>query len=171
MSRTAIEQLLYMMDQAFEGDPSGRRHWHALLVNLASCRDEDWTWLPADGKRTVLGLVKDLGYCKYVYASQAFGDHSMHWDKPGTVPKAPAEGAPREEVIAWLRGAQKYWRGSVEALADDAELLEPRLSPQGEMRETRWIIKTMIEHDLYHCGEINHIRALAQKNDDADSGE
>jgi hypothetical protein len=23
----------------------------------------------------------------------------------------------------------------------------------------------MIEHDLYHCGEINHLRALAQNND------
>ena len=27
----------------------------------------------------------------------------------------------------------------------------------------------MIEHDLYHAGEINHIRALHQQNDDEDA--
>jgi hypothetical protein len=31
----------------------------------------------------------------------------------------------------------------------------------GELKETRWII----QHDLYHAGEINHIRALHQQND------
>ena len=33
------------------------------------------------------------------------------------------------------------------------------------MKESRWIIAVMIEHDLYHAGEINHIRALRQGND------
>ena len=165
MTRSGIEQLLYMMDQAFEGDPSGRGQWHALLVNLASLRDEDWTWLPPDGKRTVLSLVEDIGICKYVYASQAFEDRSVHWDKPASVPGLKVDSS-HEEVISWLRAAQEHWRSCVEALADDTELLRMRLSPQGNERETRWIIKTMIEHDIYHSGEINHIRALAQKNDE-----
>ena len=29
----------------------------------------------------------------------------------------------------------------------------------------RWIISVMIEHDVYHAGEINHLRALMQGND------
>ena len=33
------------------------------------------------------------------------------------------------------------------------------------MKETRWIIKSMIEHDLYHAGEDNRMRALGQRND------
>jgi hypothetical protein len=33
------------------------------------------------------------------------------------------------------------------------------------MKETRWIIKSMIERDLYHAGEINRMRALRQRND------
>jgi hypothetical protein len=165
MSRSAVDQLLYMMDQAFEGDPSGRGQWHALLVNLASLREEDWTWLPLDGRRTIFSLVEEVGGCKYVYASQAFGDRSIHWKEPGSLPTLAAD-TPRDEVVAWLRGAHKHFRGCVEDLQDDNELLKLRLSPQGWERETRWIIKTMIEHDLYHSGEINHIRALAQKNDD-----
>ena len=51
------------------------------------------------------------------------------------------------------------------SLADDAELLKPRRTNWGEMKETRWIIKSMIEHDLYHAGEINRMRALRQRND------
>ena len=35
----------------------------------------------------------------------------------------------------------------------------------GEMKETRWIITVMIQHDLYHAGEINHIRSLRQQSD------
>jgi hypothetical protein len=34
--------------------------------------------------------------------------------------------------------------------------------------ETRRVIELMIQHPLYHIGEINHIRALLQGNDDWD---
>ena len=30
----------------------------------------------------------------------------------------------------------------------------------GELKETRWIVAVMIQHDLYHAGEINHLRSL-----------
>ncbi len=69
------------------------------------------------------------------------------------------------ELIGWLENAPRRLLGSVEALADDPELLKPRRTNWSEMKETRWIIKSMIEHDLYHAGEINRMRALRQQND------
>jgi len=33
------------------------------------------------------------------------------------------------------------------------------------MKETRWLIAVTIEHDLYHAGEINHLRALKHGDD------
>jgi hypothetical protein len=30
----------------------------------------------------------------------------------------------------------------------------------GELRPTRWLISTILRHDTYHAGEINHIRGL-----------
>ena len=36
MSRAAVEQLLYLMDEAFEGDSD-----HSLLANLRSVTEED----------------------------------------------------------------------------------------------------------------------------------
>ena len=54
-------------------------------------------------------------------------------------------------------------KARVEALAD-SELTTLRRTNWGEMKETRWIIAVMIEHDLYHA-EINHIRALYEGSD------
>ncbi len=146
-----------MMDSAFDG-----QEWHSLLRNLDSVRDEDWT--PPGGQRTIRSLVNELGVCKYVYDSHAFGDGSIHWDRPGTVPELPDGTAP-SAAIAWLRGAHAPLRAHLAAMPDDSGLVEQVMSQWGRLLERRFLIKTIIEHDLYHSGEINHIRALAQGND------
>jgi hypothetical protein len=161
MGRGAIEHYLYLMDQAFE--PDGHPE-HALLLNLQSVRDDEWFWLPEHGKRCIFDIVSHTGECKYSYENHAFGDGSMRWDVPGSVPSA-ARTASSQEVIEWLREGQRRMRSSVEALADDAELLRMRRAPWGEPCETRFLINTIIQHDLYHGGEINHLRALRQEND------
>jgi hypothetical protein len=153
------------MDEAFEGDISfGSGRWHSLLGNLDSVRDEDWRWLPVDGKRTIYEIVFHVGACKFVYGSHVSGDCSIHWDLPNSIPTIDWN-APPGHWLAYLREGQAYLRSRVEALTGDQELLLPRLTPQGWQREARWLIKTMIEHDIYHAGEINHLRALAQKDD------
>ncbi len=158
MSRAAVEQLLYLMEEAFE-----RNGEHSLLANLRTVTEDDLRWVPPGGHRSIPEIVAHVGECKYVYDNHAFGDGSMRWDRPGTVPAVDAQ-APRSAVIDWLREGQRRLRESVTAL-DDGELLKPRRGNWGEMRETRWLIAVMIEHDLYHAGEINHIRALHQEND------
>jgi hypothetical protein len=79
--------------------------------------------------------------------------------------QGPAAEAPAEEWLEWVREGNRQFRACIESLTDDGQLYERRLSPQGELQETRWLIATMIEHNLYHSGEINHIRALRQGND------
>ncbi len=159
-TRSGIDQLLYMMDSAFDG-----KEWHSLLGNLASVKDEEWDWVPPGGVRTIRTLVNDLAVCKLVYDSHAFGDGSIHWDRPESVPmRVPKDAAP-SEMVAWLRGAHARLRGHLADLADDSALGEEVMSQFGKTLERRFLIKTIIEHDLYHCGEINHIRALSQGND------
>lgn len=68
------------------------------------------------------------------------------------------------EATVWLGEGHARLRHSIATL-DDAELLRPRLANWGELKETRWIIAVMIQHDLYHAGEINHLRSLRQHND------
>jgi uncharacterized damage-inducible protein DinB len=93
-----------------------------------------------------------------MYENHAFGDGKLTWadplvDQPGARP-----------ILEWLQEGHRRLRESVAKLDDD-ELLKPRKTNWGEMKETRWIISVMIEHDLYHAGEINHLRALRQGND------
>jgi len=95
---------------------------------------------------------------------QAFGGGELTPDDPRVDPDEATTDLTTS--IAWLRTCRERLRGGVAALADDAELLLPRRTNWGELRETRWIIVvTMIQHDLYHAGEINHLRALHQRND------
>ena len=54
---------------------------------------------------------------------------------------------------------------SVRDLSDDAELDVPRKAHWGQLVPTYDLIVTMLEHDLYHAGEINRTRALLQDDD------
>ena len=64
----------------------------------------------------------------------------------------------------WLRQGHYGFREHVSSLNDD-ELLRRRPRPEGGLKETRWIIGVMIEHDLYHAGEINHLQSLISGDD------
>jgi hypothetical protein len=48
---------------------------------------------------------------------------------------------------------------------DDADLAALRPTNWDEERETRWLISTLLQHDTYHAGEINHIRSVPAGND------
>lgn len=163
MTRSGIEQLLYMMGRAFDYDTSFGT-WHALLVNLADVRDEDWLWVPEGGQRSIFEIVQHAGETKYTYESCMFGDGSVHWEREGSVPTIETTTA-RDEVVRWLTQGQKSFYGSVAALSDDSELTAMRPDPWGTQKETRWLITQVIQHDLYHAGELNHVRALRHEND------
>jgi DinB superfamily len=160
MDRAAIEQLLYLMDEAFDGEG----HEHSLLANVRSVKDDDWHRVPPGGSRPIFEIVYHVGICKYVYDNHTFGDGSMRWEEARSLPDIRRE-ASRDEVVAWVREGQCCLRGSVEALGSDEELLRLRRSNWGQEYETRWLISAMIEHDLYHAGEINHLRAILTGDD------
>lgn len=157
MTTSAVFQLVYLLDEAFQG-----KDWHSVLANLHSVMPEDWLWIPPRGQRSIRDIVQHIGACKFMYHSHTFGDAHLTWDDP------LVEGhdvlSTIAEALAWLREAHERLRQSIAALSD-ADLLRPRLTSWDEPKETRWIINMIIQHDLYHAGEINHIRALHQQND------
>jgi hypothetical protein len=150
MEALAISPWVYLLDEAFEGTG-----WHSLLGNLLSVTSDDWLWVPPGGQRCIRDVVRHVGRSKFMYHNHAFGDAHLTWDDPHfdrcevfSTPSVAKE---------WLREGHLLLRHSLLAL-DDAELLRLRMTAWGEMKETRCIIAVMIEHDLYHAGEINHIR-------------
>jgi hypothetical protein len=158
--RTAVETLVWLVEDAFEGDPG-----HSLLANLREVREEDWQVVPVGGGRSIADIVEHVGWCKWMYEDYAFGTASLRGDRP---PMAPADGEhyrPLEELLAWLKEGHGRWLASVKALVDDSELERERLTNWGEWLPTRTIIRMMIAHDLYHAGEINHLRSIQQGTD------
>ena len=71
-----------------------------------------------------------VGECKYVYENYAFGDGSMRWDLPGTVPSV-GKGTPTAEVLEWLQEGHRCLRSSVAGLTGDKQLLRPRRAAWG----------------------------------------
>jgi uncharacterized damage-inducible protein DinB len=147
-----------MLDDAFQST-----RWHSLLANLRDVTPEDWLWVPPQGKRSIRDIVRHIGHCKFMWYSQSFGDGSFTWD--GVHKTSLDRAATVAGAVDWLRQGHALLHESIAALTD-ADLDRPRQTLWGEERDTRHIITLLIEHDIYHAGEINHIRSLHQGNDD-----
>jgi hypothetical protein len=160
----AIDELVYLLDEAFRGTGiEDTNESQSLLANLSTVDEASWRAVPPGGTRTIESIVLHVGSCKVMYDEYAFGAARMRWDDPGLPPWSEGT-APRYEAIAWLTDAHKILVDHVHALQDE-DLARPRLTNWGEQRETRWLISMLLEHDTYHAGEINHIRALLVSDD------
>jgi uncharacterized damage-inducible protein DinB len=163
MSR-AIDELIYLLDEAFRGAGiEETNESQSLIANLAAVDDATWRAAPRSGARTVESVVLHVGGCKVMYDEYAFGRGRLTWDDPIVRPW-PEGDAPRAEAIEWLTDAHGRLMAHVRALTDE-DLARPRPANWGELRETRWLLSTLLQHDAYHAGEINHIRALLVGDD------
>lgn len=159
-SRTAIETLVWLIEDAFQVDPD-----QSLMANLRDLREDDWTALPMGASRSISEILEHVSWCKWMYEDYAFGSASLRGDQPPLTPSNGERSRPRKELIEWLTEGHRRWLASVRALPDDSELDRDRLTNWGDHLPTRVIIRIMIGHDFYHAGEINHIRALLQGTD------
>ena len=163
--RSGIETILDLLEEAFRGQGIEESdESQAFLTNLASVPDDAWRALPAGASRSIESMVLHVGSCKIMYDDYAFGPGSLEWGAPPAEPWTEGAAA-RDEVVVWVEQAHDRLVGHVAALADDAELDRPRMTNWGELRPTRWIIASMITHDAYHAGEINHLRSILGPDD------
>ena len=154
MSKAIIEQLLYLLDEAFESEMA-----QSILSNLESLREEDWRWVPEGGGRSIADICNHVAAAIFMWENHSFGDGALTWEDPRW-----QEERSIREMSEWLREAYTAFRARVAALNDDS-LLEPRPTHWGGTVETRRVIASAMEHMAYHAGEINHIRALHQGDD------
>jgi uncharacterized damage-inducible protein DinB len=158
VSRVLLDYVIWDMGQAFD----------ALFGALKSLERDDWEWLPQGGHRSIRAIVGHIASTKLMYDNHAFGDASLTWMDPRfDVAQSPPAGQPFSPagLVAWLRDADVALRRHVDELASDAELDRPRPVNWGGARATRWILNRLAQHDVFHAGEINHLRALHQRND------
>jgi uncharacterized damage-inducible protein DinB len=160
-----VAELLFLTDEAFEGRGiEESNESQALLTNLATVTDTEWTALPQGATRTIESMVRHVAACKVMYDDYAFGSASRQWGTREVEGPWDEGRAPMVEAVAWLRQTHRSLREHIAALAD-ANLDEERMSNWGERRPTRWIVAAMIGHDFYHAGEINHLRSMLGTDD------
>lgn len=158
MSRSTLETLIRLMDAAYRSD-----RFHALRANLESVRRDEWDVRPAGWSAAVFGtdpvlsigeIVEHVAAAKFMYADRAFGDASVEW--------SDIEPPSREmdTMLGWLDDGHRALRVGLAALADDAELERERPAPWRAPLRRAQLISIVINHDLYHAGEINRQRSL-----------
>lgn len=156
MSRAVLDFLVWQLDQSFEGKPE-----HSLMANLSSVTSETLDVLPPGGGRTLRDLIVHCASVKRMHVNHAFGEGDLTWwttwDHEGAL-----EDAGLEDLTAWLRRAHGEAQAAVASLQSDEELFVERATHWGELRETRFLIDAILIHDIYHAGEINHLRGLLQ---------
>lgn len=162
MARSAIAHFVWLLDRAFSEPRSPVGDSRSLLANLEGAPDAALAWTPPGGRRSITAIATHAGAAKRLYHDHAFGRGSLRWEDAGL---APDRAADRTALLTWLEAGHQAFRKAVAALADDSLLLATRKAPWGEQWETRRIIAQVLEQDLYHAGEINHIRALFEEND------
>jgi hypothetical protein len=159
-SHAAIDTLIWLSEEAFDGDPS-----QSLLANTHNLLEDDWTALLPGAGRSIADILEHVAWSKWMYEDYAFGSAGLRGDQPPLIPTGGMRARPYKELLAWLKDGHLRWLGSVRALPGDEELDRERLTNWGERWPTRALIRNLIAHDFYHAGEINHLRALLKGTD------
>lgn len=149
-----VEILLLMQERAFRSSP-----WHSLLNSLEGIGQDVFTRTPERhvGFPWMDGSVRDILFHvtgdKMVQFSQAFGDGSVTWDT------IRISRSTLEQMLPELHAAQEPL---VEALRSQTpETLRQQVRTWGGKRLTaRDFFLMLIEHDLYHAGQIRMLRNL-----------
>jgi len=150
--------LIYLMDHAFETG-----EFHGLMGNLASVDESAWATPLPDSLRTIGEIALHVGSSKVMCTDHAFGTGSLTWGSAEVEPWPP-DRPPMRDTIEWLRKVHASLMAQVHAL-DDTDLSKPRMASWGEMKETRWLLSTLLQHDVYHAGEINRMRSVLSGED------
>lgn len=62
MARTAVETLVWLLNDAFEGDPA-----QSLISNLSDVREGDWLAVPAGAGRSIADILEHVSWAKWMY--------------------------------------------------------------------------------------------------------
>jgi uncharacterized damage-inducible protein DinB len=159
-----VDLLRYLMEDAFSGAASqATDESQALMPNLETVEPDMWQARLSGSIRTIGSIAVHVASCKIMYANYAFEDGLLTWESPEVAPWPEFE-APMAETLDWLRTSHAALMAHVRDLTDD-DLLFERPANWGESRETRWLLSVLLQHDVYHAGEVNRMRALLAGED------
>ena len=164
MGRELIDHLVRLCDQAFRQPHSGDGDSPSLIANFQAVPPESLDWLPPGGGRSIRAIFGHAASCKFMYDDYAFRTRTFDWASEPAWPASFAD-LTMDELIAWAEDGHRRWIESISALTSDDELVCPRKTNWGQLMPTHDLVTTLLHHDTYHAGEINHLRALFMQDD------
>jgi hypothetical protein len=161
MPRIAIAVWEARLQAAYRLDP-----FHSLCKNLESVLPEEWDLKPSratspqegapyDDQLSICDLAIHAGGPKYMYANRAFEDGKLEWQQI-----ALPSSREMAVVLAWIEEGHRHLVDGLAGLQDDAALLEERPSHWNQPVRVELLLGIIVNHDVYHAGEINRQRAL-----------
>lgn len=144
--------LVDLAERAFSKSP-----WHSLIAALDGISDAAFNHVPDKhgGFPWMNGSVRDIVYHvagdKLVQLDQAYGDGTMNWenvpiDKDGN-------------LIDQLKASQTALTNAIRSANDVTKKVS---SWGGKRMPAHDFFLMLIEHDLYHAGQIRYIRNLVE---------
>jgi hypothetical protein len=154
-THTPIEQLLTILDQAYE-----RKSWHGtnLRGSIRGITPEQAVWRPAPRRHNIHELVVHAAYWKYTVWRRLTGGDRGGFPLAGSnfFAREAADARTWRDDVALLGRMHRNLRSSV-AATPGARLHQPL--PASEMTPFN-LIAGIAAHDLYHAGQIQLLKAL-----------
>lgn len=159
-----IELLLRVIDQAFD-----RKSWHGtnLAGSIRGLDVETASWRPHQRRHNIWEIVVHAAYWKYATWRQLTdGPRGSFPVKGSNWFRRPEAGSGEQERwkadVALLRDTHRSLRSAVAAL-DPKELIS---QPKGSKLSRLTLITGIAAHDLYHAGQIQLLKRLAEESTD-----
>lgn len=146
------EILLDLAERAFSKSP-----WHSLMAALDGISDVAFNHVPDkhNGFPWMNGSVRDIVYHvagdKLVQLDHAYGDGMMNW-----------ENVPLDKGGNLIEQLKRSQAAQTNAICSANDLKKIVTSWGGKRMPAYDLFLMLIEHDLYHAGQIRYIRSLVE---------
>lgn len=158
-ARGELGVLLASIDQAYN-----RKSWHGtnLRGSLRRVSARTAAWRPAPGRHNIWELTVHAAYWKYAVwrrlTGEARGSFTLKGSNWFTRPEGDDAEAPWRADVALLDRTHRDLRAAIAALSPR----ELRTTPPGSKVSTLALISGVAAHDVYHAGQIQLLKRLAQ---------
>ncbi len=160
-SQIIIEQLKRALKSAYE-----ESRWHSFKSALKGIRPEEALWIPPayQGfpwmRGSILEIVFHVGGDSLYQLDQALGHRRLSWEELQA--RFSAEGGDLPAALKLAEEGYGALRQALDSLTDE-ELSHTYPTPEGRGERTlEEFFQMMIEHYLYHAGQIVYVRCLWQ---------
>ncbi len=153
-----VEHLQRRLEESFRSSP-----YHSFLGSLQGVTDDEARWIPTHYRGyphmtgTILNLAYHVAGDRFVLVSTAFGDGLVTWKKMQA--RFESYGG---DLAAAIRLAEEGHRLVLETLTGltDADLPVSHPYYGGKTHTAEELFHIIIEHDVYHAGQIRYVRNL-----------